>query len=201
MRSGALNLLFLCTRFSRRYLDREVAGLPALSFLSSSHLPQPPDSQRTLVFGGKGGVGKTTCAAATAVGLASQGLSVAVISTDPAHSLGDALGSDLSSSPDGVDLTPLLPSPPAGASLRAFEVDPASAIEDLTAALSSLSPPPALSDAGLSPADLGSLLSTLPPGADEVVALGSLVGILERGGYDRVVIDTAPTGHALRLLS
>src|SRR5438128_1364025 len=58
---------------------------------------QPPASgPQFLFFGGKGGVGKTTCAAAAAVALASVGRRVLVVSTDPAHSLGDAIGHRLS---------------------------------------------------------------------------------------------------------
>src|SRR5512145_1245355 len=64
-----------------------------------------PTSSRTtefVFFGGKGGVGKTTCAAAHAIGAAGRGRSVLVVSTDPAHSLGDALCVRLSARPRKV---------------------------------------------------------------------------------------------------
>src|SRR5688572_7033771 len=59
-------------------------------------------SQTYLFFGGKGGTGKTTCAAAAAIALAEAGRRLLVASTDPAHSLGDVLGQKLSARPSRV---------------------------------------------------------------------------------------------------
>ena len=61
---------------------------------------------RLLLFGGKGGVGKTTTSASTAVWLADSGLKVLLVSSDPAHSTSDSLGVELGSEPTAVDGVP-----------------------------------------------------------------------------------------------
>ena len=85
------------------YCDTEVIGAYGLRFFASlAHNPRentatnPINSKKLTIFGGKGGVGKTTSSASWAVQLADSGLRTLLVSTDPAHSLGDALGVKLS---------------------------------------------------------------------------------------------------------
>ncbi|MBW2733231.1 MAG: ArsA family ATPase [Deltaproteobacteria bacterium] len=143
---------------------------------------KPLDLCPVMLFSGKGGVGKTTLAAATAVRLARSGSRVLVVSTDPAHSLSDAFDQPLGPTPR--ELEP---------GLEAMEVD-ASAM--FTAALDE---PP--SEA------MGSTLKRLmdmasqTPGVDEFAAIEVLLNAAEHAQHDVVILDTAPTGHTLRLLA
>ncbi len=139
-----------------------------------------PETTRLLFFGGKGGVGKTTCAAAAALLLAEArtGRRVLLLSTDPAHSLADALDVPLGDDPRPV------PGAPTG--LRARELDSARTFS-------------AWRDEHLAGVEeLQDLLDLAPPGLDELSAVSALIDALEE--EDLVIVDTAPTGHALRLL-
>ncbi|CAN8074668.1 unnamed protein product, partial [Agarophyton chilense] len=166
------------------------------------NLLSAPSTRRFIFVGGKGGVGKTTTAAAVAVHFASAGLSTLVLSTDPAHSLGDALRLDLSSG----ELQPVPDLP-----LRAIEVDTSAAVAQFRSLLAELNDVPDAGDdawralaARLGLADFSAVLDTIPPGADELLALVSVLDLVESRpdmAFDRVVIDTAPTGHTLRLLA
>lgn len=139
---------------------------------------------------GKGGVGKTTTAGALALGMAESGEATHLISTDPAHSLSDLFRVTL---PGGGPATS-----PCDDRLLLEEFDAeAYAAEWIRGARGPVSE---LLDRGtyLDPEDVGRFLDLSLPGVDEVMAalrLGDLAGE-ER----RVVVDTAPTGHALRLL-
>ena len=146
---------------------------------------------RVILFTGKGGVGKTTTAAATAVRAARGGVKTLVMSTDAAHSLGDALGVDLSGAAAG----------------RPVEVEPG------LAALQ-ISPPHLLGESWRVVQDyLLSVLGTLGidtvvaeeltrlPGAEEVAALLEMRSQVESGPWDLVVVDCAPTAETLRLLA
>jgi arsenite-transporting ATPase len=152
---------------------------------------------RLLFFGGKGGVGKTTVAAAVALRLArdAPGARVLLLSTDPAHSLGDVLAVSVSDVPRPV--------PRAPANLFVRELDPPAALAArrarLEASLQALAD--ALGAAGVGTMNdrgLAEVIDLAPPGIDEL--LGVLTMVESRGMYDAVVVDTAPTGHALRLL-
>lgn len=200
------------------YFDTEVTGVYGLRFFASMAHPvlpktatNPVTSRKLTVFGGKGGVGKTTSAASWAVQLADAGLKVLVVSTDPAHSLGDALMENLSGVPRLLDQTF------TGGQLWAMEVDPASALEEfkeIVQGAAGASESTGGSAMGL-PDIKGDLLDMLggvdtpPPGTDEVVAMTKIVTFLEEGllvngqriRFDRIVLDTAPTGHTLRMLS
>lgn len=144
-------------------------------------------------FGGKGGVGKTTCAAAYALRRAESGRRILVVSTDPAHSLGDALGQTLRAQPRPVRT--------ARGSLRAAELDAAAALarwlNDRRATLR------LIADRGtyFDREDVESFLDLSLPGVDELIALLELRRLGGSGRYDEVVVDTAPTGHTLRLLA
>ncbi|HEV2736476.1 MAG TPA: ArsA family ATPase [Longimicrobiaceae bacterium] len=144
----------------------------------------------TLV-GGKGGVGKTTVAAALAVALADAGGRVLALSTDPAHSLGDALGTPLGPEPVPVPGVP---------GLEALEVDAererARFLERHRGTLARLVERGTL----LAPDDADGFLDLALPGMDELGAMLRLLDLADSGPGLRVVVDTAPTGHALRLL-
>ena len=131
-------------------------------------------SPRFSFFAGKGGVGKTTCAATFA--LEQRGKTL-VVSTDPAHSLGDALGRKLSRAPRRI-----------ARGLFACELDADRALTrwfgERKRAFRTL-------------ASRGTYLDD--EDIDELVGLVELVRLSQ--GYDRVVVDTAPTGHTLRLLA
>ena len=143
--------------------------------------------------GGKGGVGKTTTAAALALGAAGAGRRTLVVSTDPAHSLGDVLARRV-----GARLT-RVPSP--GAALDALELDADQALARWLRARSR--PLRLIAERGtyLDEADVDRFLGLSFPGVDELGGLLELTGVAEAGRYDTVVVDTAPTGHTLRLLA
>jgi len=143
-----------------------------------------------VLYGGKGGVGKTTCATAHALALSKRAADaeVLVVSTDPAHSLGDAFERDLGGEPTAVT-----------DSLYAAEVDPATGQEAYRSVVEALAGE--FRDAGLrlQRDDLERLFEAgLIPGGDEVAAL-EYIARYTSAGYDTVVFDTAPTGHTLRL--
>ncbi|WVY96381.1 hypothetical protein V8G54_028532 [Vigna mungo] len=165
------------------------------------------------MLGGKGGVGKTSCAASLAVKFANNGHPTLVVSTDPAHSLSDSFAQDLT----GGALVPVEgPDYP----LFALEINPEKSREEFRNA--------AKKNGGTGVKDfmdgmglgmiadqlgelkLGELLDSPPPGLDEAIAISKacilcvVMQFLESQEYSmftRIVFDTAPTGHTLRLLS
>eukprot|EP01041_Mallomonas_annulata_P004598 gene4598-9134_t len=220
------------------YFDTEVTGIYGLRFFASiahkvvANSPTNPISSRKLtIFGGKGGVGKTTSAAAWAVQLADAGMRTLVVSTDPAHSLGDSFKEPLTGSPRLLDTTS------GGGQLWAMEIDPQSAIEEFKEIiedammendkgtqnnngngngngggdlLGGMMGGLGLSDLKKELVNMVSGVKDPPPGTDEVVALTRVVSMLEEGyttpngnviRFDRIVLDTAPTGHTLRMLT
>lgn len=142
---------------------------------------------RTILFTGKGGVGKTTCAAATALAIAAAGRRTALISTDPAHSLADALDVGL-----GDELTEVAPRCFAG------QLDSRARLEaswgELRAYLREL-----LNRGGLDGVEAEEL--AVLPGLDEVFALADIKELASSGEWDALVVDCAPTAETLRLLS
>ena len=143
-----------------------------------------------LLYGGKGGVGKTTVAAATGLKLAGEGFQTLVVSTDPAHSLADAVGQSVG--PEPVEIR---------GGFWAVEVDPQAGIDRYESLFRVLADE--LDDAGISldedeVADL--FTAGVMPGSDELAALEGLATYIDSDRWDRVVFDTAPTGHTLRLL-
>jgi arsenite/tail-anchored protein-transporting ATPase len=144
-------------------------------------------------FAGKGGVGKTTCAVAAAVRAAERGSKVLVVSTDPAHSLGDALGKKLSARATRV--------PTARGQLYAAELDADRALARWLGERRGALEVVAERGTYLDAEDIDRLLELSLPGTDELVGLLELVALASQRPYDEVVVDTAPTGHTLRLLS
>jgi len=145
---------------------------------------------RHVFYGGKGGVGKTTCAAATALGYAERGERTLVVSTDPAHSLADSLESGVDAEPSEIE-----------SGLWAAEVDPDERAEKYRGAFEELFDDLSTLGLGLDDGDVDALLDAgLAPGGDEVAALDLLADFESDDRFDRIVFDTAPTGHALRLL-
>ena len=144
------------------------------------------------LVGGKGGAGKTTCAAGLAVAAAAAGRRTLVISTDPAPSLADALGQRLTSTPRRV----------AGrARLDALEIDSHRALDRWLSRRRGTLEEIALRGTWLDRADVRSLLDLALPGIDEIAALIELLSFTRTGVYDEVIVDTAPTGHTLRMLA
>jgi arsenite-transporting ATPase len=159
------------------------------------------------MLGGKGGVWKTSCAASLAVRFANNGHPTLVVSTDPAHSLSDSFAQDLS----GGTLVPVEgPDSP----LFALEINPEKAREEFRTAsqknggtgvkdfMDSMGLGVLAEQVG--ELKLGELLDSPPPGLDEAIAISKVMQFLEAQEYSmfsRIVFDTAPTGHTLRLLS
>ncbi|HKH49162.1 MAG TPA: ArsA family ATPase [Thermoanaerobaculia bacterium] len=146
-----------------------------------------------LFFGGKGGTGKTTCAAATALRHADAGRRVLLVSTDPAHSLGDALGVGLGPEPREI--------PARRGRLAAAELDAGGALErwlgERRAELETI----AERGTYLAKEDIQRFLDLGLPGVDELVGLVELMRLARDFPGDEVVVDTAPTAHTLRLLA
>ncbi|WP_424185100.1 ArsA family ATPase [Actinokineospora sp. G85] len=142
---------------------------------------------RILLFTGKGGVGKTTLAAATAARLAVRGAKTLVVSTDPAHSLADAYGVALGPDPSEVDTA-----------LFAAHID-ARVLADRSWPVLRKSLRALLARTGLDALDAEEL--TVLPGVDELLALSEVARLAAAGPWSAVVVDCGPTAETLRLLS
>ncbi|MEI7663058.1 MAG: ArsA family ATPase, partial [Bacteroidota bacterium] len=146
---------------------------------------------KLIIFGGKGGVGKTSCAIATALAL-SEHYKTLLISTDPAHSVSDCLEQQI-----GFHVVKV-----AGTgNLSAIEVVADQALaafikehrEELRKLLET--------STNLDDQDIDEMLTLSIPGIDEVMSFKTIIDFIEEGSFDKYVVDTAPTGHALRLIS
>jgi len=142
---------------------------------------------RTILYTGKGGVGKTSVAAATARRCAAAGLRTVVMSTDPAHSLSDSLGAELGSEP--TEIAPHL----YGQEVQAQE-EMERHWEAVSGWLGEL-----LTDRGVDGISAEEL--TVPPGMDELFSLLQIKRHHDADEFDVVIVDCAPTGETLRLLS
>jgi len=139
-------------------------------------------------FSGKGGVGKTSCAAATALYFANSGKKTLVVSVDPAHSLGDSFDVKV-----GGEVKKL------AKDLFAVEIDPVKSMQEYKDKFS------------LKIENMGYLkgfgleetfdMIGMTPGIDEVAAFDKFLKYMQSKEYDVIIFDTAPTGHALRFLS
>ena len=160
---------------------------------------------RLLIMGGKGGTGKTTCAAAAALraAAAEPNHRVLLLSTDPAHSLGDVLGCPLTDALQRVE--------GASANLEVRELDASRGFTALRErygdAIDALFERgwrgDGIVDARSDRLIMHGLIDLAPPGVDELAAVIDVTDALDdsaAGRFDLIVMDTAPSGHALRLL-
>jgi arsenite-transporting ATPase len=145
------------------------------------------DAPRIILYTGKGGVGKTSVAAATARRCAAAGLRTVVLSTDPAHSLSDSLSAPLGPEPTRVD--ELLYGQEVQAQ-REMEVHWGAVRRWLGQVLA---------DRGVM--DVAAEELTVPPGMDELFSLLQIKRHHDSGDFDAIIVDCAPTGETLRLLS
>lgn len=196
-------------------LDRLVSQVQAFSGATPSVAPPPihwpekvppgmsdllAEGRRLILIGGKGGVGKTTVAAAIAWGMASQhpDQQIRAISIDPAHSLGDAFGQPLAH--QAQNLTANL----SGQEVDAEQVLDAFRAEYLWELAEMMSGDRVTEDATLQiaygPEAWRKIVSQALPGIDEMLALVTVMDLLESGEQDLIILDTAPTGHLLRFL-
>lgn len=158
----------------------------------------PSSSMRLLLFAGKGGVGKTTLACASALRLAEewQGKEILLISIDPAHSLSACLNQQIGS--DEVRLT---------RGLSAIELDPEAEYvrlkqlyaDEVAGVFERLSAQAQI-HVEFDQEVIERLMDIAPPGLDEMLAITRIVELLDQGRYDLFILDTAPTGHLLRFL-
>ncbi|MCX5822131.1 MAG: TRC40/GET3/ArsA family transport-energizing ATPase [Deltaproteobacteria bacterium] len=171
-------------------------SLPPVTPRVDSPIPLPSPETAMLVFAGKGGVGKTTLACATALRLARAytGKRILLFSADPAHSLADCLN------------MPLGPKPvQAAPGLWAMEMDATADFvalknqyrKELAQFLSQLMPN---LDLTFDREVMERIMDLSPPGIDELMALAAVMDFLTPEGYDLLVLDAAPTGHLIRLL-
>jgi arsenite/tail-anchored protein-transporting ATPase len=150
--------------------------------------PEPARAAaRLILYVGKGGVGKTTLAAATAVRAAALGQRTLVVSTDPAHSLGDVIGAELGAEPRQVTDR-----------LDAQEVN---VLEEVRRSLGKVQTQVAefLRQEGMPEIQADEL--AILPGMEEVAALIQIERMGRTGAYQCIVVDAAPTGETMRLLS
>jgi arsenite-transporting ATPase len=183
---------------------REGVRLPSKRTTRDVRPPSRPgfslEPKRLVIFGGKGGVGKTTAAAAYALAVAEsdEAARVLVFSTDPAHSLSDSFNEQVGELKKGV----------GGASnLDAMEIDPAARFEELKERYRRWTDELFESLTGGSRWEvqfdreaMRELVALAPPGIDEIAALSTVSDLIDEGRYTTIVLDTAPTGHLLRFL-
>jgi len=153
-------------------------------------------SSRYLFFGGKGGVGKTTSATATAFYIlerSSSNETILLFSTDPAHSLADSVAKTIGNKPTQIATW-------SGAKLIGYEMDASTALERFRDKHGKTIAEIAERGTFLDEADIHDLLNLSLPGMDEVMALFELSELDRAGTYDRIIVDTAPSGHTTRLL-
>lgn len=142
---------------------------------------------RVMLFAGKGGVGKTTLAAATAAALGAAGRKTLVVSTDPAHSLADALDVPLEAEPSEVD-----------GSVSASQLDTRALVD---VAWDQLRTHLGAVLAGVGVDEMIAEELTVLPGLEELLALSEVQRMARSGPWEVVVVDCAPTAESLRLLA
>lgn len=182
---------------------------PIIPEISPNELPQkiPPgfndfltEGRRLILVGGKGGVGKTTVAAAIALSMAEHHpeRKIRVISIDPAHSLGDAFGVTLAHEP--TLLKPNLSAQEINAEkiLDQFRED---YLWELAGMMSGESGDGDTTlQIAYGPEGWRRIVTQSLPGIDEILSLVTVIELLESNAQDLIILDTAPTGHLLRFL-
>ncbi|MEI8186638.1 MAG: ArsA family ATPase [Chlorobiaceae bacterium] len=146
---------------------------------------------KMIIFGGKGGVGKTSCSLACAIGLAEK-YKTLVISTDPAHSISDSLCQEI-----GFRLQPVHKVP----NLTAIEISADKAFKKFKKEHEKELIKLFDTSTNFDDEDIQQMMSLSIPGIDEVMSFKTIIDLMEENNFDKYVVDTAPTGHALRLLS
>ncbi len=151
----------------------------------------PLEGHSILFVGGKGGVGKSTTAASLAVHLADSGEKILLASTDPAHSLGDLFETSV-----GDRKREIVPG------LHALEIDPGQEVEKYLARVKSTMRH-YVQPAMYSEIERQIELTRHSPGAEEAALMDRVTTLMQEGAtsHDRIIFDTAPTGHTLRLLA
>src|ERR1044071_7402483 len=156
--------------------------------------------KKIVIFGGKGGVGKTTAAAAFALAFAQANpkQKLLVFSTDPAHSLSDSFAEPIGELKKRVG---------GNENLDGMEIDPGKWFEELKERYRSWTDDLFASLSGGSRMEIKfdreamrELVELTPPGIDEIAALGTISDLLDSERYHTIVLDTAPTGHLIRFL-
>lgn len=148
-------------------------------------------SLKLILFGGKGGVGKTTCACGTALRLADN-FKTLLFSADPAHSLSDSLAEkigDQIKQVSGIE------------NLSALEINAETALAKFKTEHQDQIKKIIDTGTNLDAEDIDSVLALPIPGMDEVMAFKTMMDLIDEATFDKYVVDTAPTGHALRLLT
>lgn len=147
--------------------------------------------KQIIFVGGKGGVGKSTTAAAIAQRLSASGHRTLLVSTDPAHNVGDIFGRPIGGKPVEV-----------AERLVALEIDPQLETERYIAGVKN-NIKGVVHSSMMEEVHRQLDTAKASPGADEAALFDKLITIIleERRGFDKIVFDTAPTGHTIRLLS
>jgi arsenite-transporting ATPase len=156
----------------------------ALSGLDNAEL-------KLILFGGKGGVGKTSCASATAIEL-SKTFKTLLISTDPAHSVSDCLGQQIG---NGIHVVKGVEN------LAATEIIAEQAYSEFKKENEDELKTLFETSTNLDSEDIDDLLRLSIPGIDEVMSLKNIIDFIEKGEFEKYIVDMAPSGHALRLIS
>ena len=147
-------------------------------------------SLQFILFGGKGGVGKTTMAVATALELA-RDQKVLLFTTDPAPSLADSFGQAIGNEPTAVVGT---------RNLFAMEMDAGKALAEFKEQYGGEILDILQQGTYLADEETEEILHLDIPGLDEVMSLKKIIDFMENADYQLYIVDTAPTGHTLRLL-
>lgn len=147
-------------------------------------------SLQFVLFGGKGGVGKTTMAAATAIELAREH-KVLLFTTDPAPSLADSFGQIIGSEPTTIKKVP---------HLFAMEIDASKVLKEFKEEYGSEILEILQQGTYLADEETEELFQMEIPGMDEVMSFKKIMDFMDSSEYDLYLVDTAPTGHTLRLL-
>lgn len=144
-----------------------------------------------IMFGGKGGVGKTTMASASALEFAKKRKTL-IFTTDPAPSLGDSLEQNLSNEPVKITSVP---------NLWAMEIDAKIVLKEFKEEYGEDILDILHKGTYLEDKEVEEMFELDIPGLDEVMGLKKITDFMDSQEYDLYIVDTAPTGHTLRLLA